>query len=239
MSNFFQNALTDLKGLEEELLGPDYPYYKMIKSPSELGMSDSGDAIANNIGGLVAYTEVLVTGRGKASRTGKPLGEKFFLKTGAKCKDKKTGEKVNRSLYINTIPDGSIPFISSGVGAQFTSFEGLVPGTLSDLSRINPLAIFQAFMLGNEPECQAITMPTVDNNNIESTETAYVLTNDLQNMPACWFPSRKNPITNEQCREAFTNLTTQKERKDFLTHIYLSAVSLLGLYIFLKLWLKK
>jgi hypothetical protein len=94
-------------------------------------------------------------------------------------------------------------------------------------------------MLGTEPECQAVTMPTVDNNNIESTQTAYVLTNDLQNMSPCWFPSKKNPITNEQCREAFTNLNNKKEKKDFLEHVYVSAVTLLAFYIFLKLWLKK
>jgi hypothetical protein len=237
MSNFFQNALTNIKGLENELLGPDYPYYKMIKTPSEIGMSDDGNAIAKNIGGLIAYSQVLVSGKSKASKTGEPLGTKFFLKTGAKCKDKKTGEKVTRSIYINSIPDGSIPFISSGLGTNFTSFRGLVPGTLSDLSRINPLEIFQSFMLGTEPECQAINMPTVNNNNVTSNETAYVLTNDIKNMSACWFPNKKNPITNEQCREAFSLI--QPKKNDFLTHAYLSSISLLCLYIFLKIWLRK
>ena len=31
MSNFFQQAQTNVKGLEEELLGPDYQYFKFIK----------------------------------------------------------------------------------------------------------------------------------------------------------------------------------------------------------------
>ena len=64
MSNFFSDALNDLSSLEEEILGPDYPYYKYVKSPSDMGMSASGSKIATNIGGLIAYTEVLVTGTG-------------------------------------------------------------------------------------------------------------------------------------------------------------------------------
>ena len=42
MSNLFQEVLTDARGVEERLLGPTYPYYKNIKTPSEIGMSDKG-----------------------------------------------------------------------------------------------------------------------------------------------------------------------------------------------------
>ena len=35
---------------------------------------------SKNIAGLFAYTKVLSTGQGKASATGGPLGNKFFLK---------------------------------------------------------------------------------------------------------------------------------------------------------------
>ena len=108
-TNYFKQALNDLDGLEKKLLGPNYAYYNQIKNPAELGMSTKGDAISNNLAGLVAYTEVLVTGEGNASKPGGPLGDKFFLKTGAKCKDKETGEQVTRSLYFNNVPDGSIP----------------------------------------------------------------------------------------------------------------------------------
>jgi hypothetical protein len=291
-SSFFDKSLNDLKGLEEELLGPDYPYHKMIKSPSELGMSGDGGSIGNNISGLIAYSDLLVSGQSKASVTGRPLGEKFFLKTGAKCKDKQTNQSVPRSLYFNTIPDGSIPFISSGLGKQFTSFEGLIPGTMSDMSRINPLGIFQAFMLGNQPECQALTMPVVDNQNVEKTETAYVLTSDIRNIPPCWFKDGRNPVTNETCKEAFTTLNSKHSstdtnsntyathpeyhhhplspehhkhylsvyptalettspikshkleeqldtREQRLLHLYYSSLGILGLYIFMKLWMKQ
>ena len=37
--NFFEKALNDVDSLENDLLGPDYAYYKQINSPSEMGMS--------------------------------------------------------------------------------------------------------------------------------------------------------------------------------------------------------
>ena len=235
MSNFFEKALDDLDSLEEEILGPDYPYYKYIKSPSQMGMSSSGGDIATDIGGLIAYTEVLVTGQGKASATGKPLGDKFFLKTGATCKDKASGESVTRSLYVNNVPDGSIPFISSMTGASFTDFEGLVPGTLSDMNNLNPLGIFQAFMLGTNPDCQALTMPTIDENNVHGTETAYVVTSDIQNMNACWFSNGKNPVTGDKCKEAFSTIAPSgKMPSDPMSRIYLASLGLLGLFIVMK-----
>ena len=42
MSNIFQEVLNDAEGVQNELLGPTYPYYKNIKSPSQIGMSSKG-----------------------------------------------------------------------------------------------------------------------------------------------------------------------------------------------------
>ena len=149
MSNFFEEVLADANEVEERLLGPSYPYWDNIKTPSQLGMSSKGTipTIAKDIRGLINYVELLVTGQSRASKTGKPLGNKFFLKTGATCKDKKSGEIVDRYMYINNVPNGSIPFISSGMNMNFKEFKGLVPGTMSNLADINPMTIFQAFMM--------------------------------------------------------------------------------------------
>ena len=72
MSNLFEDVLKDAQKVEEKLLGPSYPYYKNIKLPSEIGMSDKGTikALGKNIDGLIQYVEVLVTGKSKASTTG-------------------------------------------------------------------------------------------------------------------------------------------------------------------------
>lgn len=215
MSNFFKDVMDDLSGLEEQILGPNYKYYKFIKTPKEIGMSSDGNlgAIANNIKGLIAYTELLVSGGGAASMTGKPLGNKFFLRTGAQCTDKETGNLTNRYIYINNVPDGEIPFISSGMGVNFTEFEGLLPGTMSNIAQINPLGVFQAFMLGSEPECQALNMETIDVNNNISRETHHVLTSDIKNMNSCWFTNKVNPVTGVPCREAFQNRYDNKKEK--------------------------
>ena len=217
-SNFFSDIMADMKGMEQSLLGPDYLYWKRILKPSDMGMSDDGNfsALANNIGGLINYVEVLVTGKG-GSTTGGPLGDKFFLKTGGQCTDVASNNLVDRHIYVNNIPNGNIPFISSGLGGtNFTEFEGLIPGTLGDLGKLNPLGIFKSFMMGQNPPCMSITLNTVtpvtdanfddtgrDNNG---TETKYVAVADVKNMDPCTFPSKTNPADPTQtCSETFIN----------------------------------
>ena len=218
-SNFFKDVLGDLDNVEQELLGPDYQYFKQIKTPGELGVTSDGglDNLAGDISALIAYVELLVSGGGDASATGKPLGNKFFLKTGAKCKvvsgDATNGTVVDRYVYVNNVPDGNIPFISSGLGGvQFTEFEGLIPGTMSDAAALNPFSLFQAFQLGSTPDCQSVTLETIDANNSVSSATNYVATADIKNMPAAWFPNNTNPITGATEREAFTQRHHRRTR---------------------------
>ncbi|NDE11725.1 MAG: hypothetical protein EBZ95_14380, partial [Chitinophagia bacterium] len=66
MSTIFQKVLSNASDVEKNLLGPDYPYWKNIKNPSAIGMSDEGSlaAMSRDINGLVQYVEVLVTGGG-------------------------------------------------------------------------------------------------------------------------------------------------------------------------------
>ena len=211
MSNFFQDVMGNLDNVQQELLGPDYQYFKNIKTPSELGVSSSGglDSLSENIKALIAYTEVLVSGGGNASATGKPLGNKFFLKTAAKCKvsssDATNGNIVDRYVYVNNVPDGNIPFISSGLGGvTFSNMSGLIPGTMTNAAALNPFSLFQSFQLGSTPDCQSITLQTIDANNAVSSATNYVAMVDIKNMPASWFPNKTNPITRTVSREAFT-----------------------------------
>ena len=238
MSNFFSQASTDLSGLEAKLLGPDYKYFNFINTPTQMGMSAEGSmsAIENDIAGLIAYVQLLVEGGGEASQVSGPLGDKFFLETGAKCKDAESNSLVTRSLYINNVPDGSIPFISSGMGVNFTAFEGLIPGVMGNLANLNPMKIFQAFMVGSEPPCQSITMETIDSNNNKSQQSGYVINADIAGMDPSWFPGGVNPITNATRREAFSKA---KFPNDPFVKIYYCMIGLLLLYIFLKMFRKK
>jgi hypothetical protein len=200
--------LNQISNIEEKYLGPTYPYYKYIKTPKEIGISDKGTLpqLGRDIRGLINYVEVLITGKSKASATGKPLGNKFFLQTGGKCMDVKSNKSVDRYIYINNIPQGNIPIISSGLGVNFSEFKGLIPGTISNLNVLNPYYMVRAFLSESKPKCQKLTMETIDINNKKSTETHYVTLLDITSMDPCYFKNKINPITNNKCRETLRNL---------------------------------
>lgn len=254
-SNQLDKSQSNLGGLQDDLLGPDYNYSAQIRSPPELGMSSNGnfDALANDIGGLIKYVKVLVTGTGSGSRTGRPLGTKFFLPTMMQCTDKATGNGVTRSIYINNVPDGSIPFISDiGNGMTFNDFRGLVPGLASNLAQINPLQILQAFTSGSSPTCQAITMETINANNVRSSATAYVTNTDIRMMRDSWFTYGGKPDTSEPENENFTTIEAEsslinekgtpvnysKMPNDVFIRLYYISLGLIGLYIFLRIMLR-
>ena len=256
--------MTNPKG-DTSFLGPSYDYWKSVKQPSEMGMSAgfSLSTLANNVDGLLSYVEVLVTGGGNASVTGKPLGNKFFLKTTGKCSQtnieqwrkerkededwensyqdvidresnkaitedeatklknalteqkKKRDEKrqkekkiVDRWIYVNNIPDGSIPFIASGAdGNTFNDLRGLIPGAMGNLGALNPVPLFNAFTDGTYPDCAQITLQTVDKNNNKNSENRHLALMDMVEMNPCSFPNKVNPASGIRCRgEGFNGL---------------------------------
>jgi hypothetical protein len=227
---------------------PEYKYYNFIKSPSDMGMGSDGSwgTLSNDVAGLISYVKILVSGRSPASTTGGPLGNKYFLNTNQKCTGP-NNESVDRYIYINNVPDGSIPFISQGINTNFSEFKGLVPGMISDMGRINPAEIFTAFTNTSTPKCQAIQMQTIDSNNNIGTETHYVATEDIKYMSPCWFPSRRNPITGESCREGFTskgleyedeelnNIIIDKSKipEDKLVRLFYYSLGGIGVYVLL------
>jgi hypothetical protein len=243
MANLFDEVLHNAKAVEEEFIGPDYPYYKYIRTPAELGMSADGNLtqLGKDIDGLVNYVDLLVSGKGSASTTGGPLGNKFFLKTGGKCKDKATGKDVDRYIYINNVPAGNIPFISSGMGVNFSEFKGLIPGTISNLNAFNPMELFQSFLSGPTPDCRELQMETIDIYNNKSTESHFVTLIDIGNMDPCVFSNKTNPENGNQCKETFSNMnntsldnrqyTCYKIPKDPITQLYFASLGVLGVYV--------
>lgn len=243
MSNLFEDIMKNADEVQDRLLGPTYPYYKNIKMPADIGMSDKGSisALGKDINGLIAYVEVLVSGKSKASATGGPLGNKFFLKTGGKCVDTVSGEQVDRYIYINNVPQGNIPFISSGVGVNFKDFKGLIPGTMGNLNVLNPFRIMQAFLSGGTPDCQEITMQTIDVNNNKSSETHFVTLTDIKNTDPCTFDDKKNPVTGIKCKETFQSQTPVAKYAspvlpdDPLDQVYFLGLLSLGVFIMYRL----
>jgi hypothetical protein len=246
-SNLFEEVLKDAGAVEQRLLGPTYPYYKNIKTPKQLGMSDTGtlSQMATDINGLIQYVEVLVTGNSQASATGGPLGNKFFLQTGAKCAavDKCTTDStgnsscqsVDRYIYIDNVPVGNIPFISSGLGVDFSEFKGLIPGAMGNLNVLNPFAIMRAFASGSTPPCQQLTMQTIDVNNNQSTETQYVTLADIGNMDPCTFSNGFNPVTKASCQETFQTGVGKDASPvmsdDPIDQLYFASLAIVGIFI--------
>lgn len=246
MSNIFQEVLTDAKGVEERLLGPTYPYYKNIKTPSQIGMSDKGtiQQMTKDVEGLIEYVELLVTGDSKASATGGPLGNQFFLQTGGKCvaidscsdpNNSSTCQQVDRYIYVNNVPEGNIPFISSGMGVNFSEFKGLIPGAMGNLNALNPFAILRAFLAGSTPPCQQITMQTITTENAKSSETHYVTLADISSMDPCSFPNKKNPVSGQNCKESFNTKDAVTMPDDSLAQLYFASLGVLGLFILYRL----
>ena len=216
-----------------------YPYSKNIRPPKSLYMGTSGSLpqLGRNLDGLVDYVEVLITGKG-ASATGRPLGNKYFMKTGAKCKDEKTKKDVPRYLYINNVPEGGIPMMPSVMGIEMKSFRGLIPGAISNMEALNPMAIMSAFTTGSTPACQAITMETIDTNNRTGSDTQFVANADIKDINPCSWGSRgTNPVTGEKCSEGFIdNIQLHPNIQvampnDVMAQIYFVCLGLLIIYM--------
>lgn len=254
-----------------------------------MGMSPgfSLGALANNVDGLLSYVEVLISGTGKASVTGKPLGNKFFLKTTGKCSEtttakwkkerdedaawekayeevgNKEGAKqitedeaaklknalneqkkereearakdkkiVDRWIYVNNIPDGSIPFIASGAdGRTFNDLRGLIPGALGNLGALSPVQLFNGFTAGTYPDCAEISLETVDNDNVRRSEKRHVALVEMVVMNPCQFPGKTNPASGKSCqnRDGFNAMGAQKyENKEKNTDIYTQQYSIVS-----------
>jgi hypothetical protein len=239
------NDVSD-QGHKTPFLGEDYDYASYVFAPEAIGMSGEGtmDTLSNDIAGVISYMTLLVEGGGRASKIGGPLGNKYFIETSAKCQDIVSGEKVKRSIYINNIPDGTMPFISSGPnGVAFASFKGLIPGVLTKVGQMSPGNIMNSFTAGTSPKCQSVTMETRDKNNIPGTATGYITKTDLLSMPKSWFPNGTHPYPNGG--DGFTTL--HKDGKwsggaipnTTAVKTYLAALGLLGLFIFLRMFQKK
>lgn len=238
MSDFFSEIKKDASAVEKKLLGPTYPYYANIKNPADMGLSTRGtlSQAAKNVGGLISYTEVLVTGPSKANKSRGPLGNKFFLNTGGKCKDKVSGNSVDRYVYINNVPTGNIPFVSDLGMGNMKSMQGLIPGSMTNLNALNPFKIMGAFFTGTNPECQEITMETIDASNNKGTESKYVATADIKDLDPCIFDDNRNPATGKKCTEFYTNYNNLEDNRfkipnDPIVHLYFASIGALLLFI--------
>ena len=132
----------------EGLLGPDYSYADELKTPTELGINRGGSftQIMRAVGGVNYYADAIgfgkSTGLAKSQNMlQKPLGLRYFIKTGAKCSN---GEDMYE--YVDTMPPG----LKGRVGEEIqktlgVEFRGLAPGIVSDaVEALNPMPMYNS-----------------------------------------------------------------------------------------------
>tara|TARA_B100000035_G_C21007774_1_gene558126 strand:- start:543 stop:1376 length:834 start_codon:yes stop_codon:yes gene_type:complete len=275
MSNVFKDIQKGAGNVQKSLLGPDYNYAKAIKPPGEIGMSSRGtmSALAWNIVGINDYVNVLVSGDSKAQRNGgsQPLGQRFYLKTAGKCcsnpvlddegNQKECKKKQDRYMFINNVPTGNVPFISDATGRNFPTLRGLVPGTMENIGKINPLEMISGFMQGAYPKCRKLNIKS--NSSTGPKSGVYVADSDIANLNGCLWNSNgkprsiwsrdtsgKNPVSGEVtggCAEGFQmmnkklsskNYSEFKEKKNLLNNLYNLGFSTFLIYLMYHLIVK-
>jgi hypothetical protein len=240
-----------------------YSYVNFIKTPSEMKISDKGtiETLKRDVEGLAEYAKLLIEGTSGASKAPNkgPLGNKFFVKTMGKCNDintmDPTKKEKDRYLYINNVPLGNIPMLSSESGTNYKDFRGLIPGMMMNMDVLNPSNIAAAFSSTGTPDCQEITMQTINSKNTVSSETNYVTISDISNLDPCLFTPDKqkkriNPVTKEQCKEGFSTIENSESvadssssihdailhdiKTDYIAQTFVVSVSLFGIFLFYK-----
>ena len=220
--DFFNKAAENTVQLEKQIMPQPYKYYKFIKTPKEMGMSTKGGMkdLQDNVAALVSYGEVLISGKGAATDAESPLGNKYFIKTGGQCKSS-DGGIVDRYAYIDNVPKGNIP-MSESAHIKYNEFTGLIPGMMQDIEDINTAKLFRGFMEEEHPKCLPLTLPVIDGDNKETSDTHYISEADIREMNPCSFPNKTNPITGVKCvvPDVPPNLSDQiLERTEYGGHI--------------------
>ena len=178
----------------------NYNYADRIKTPTELGMGDRGTMkqLTYNVAGMIDYINILVTGKSNASReNGGPLGDAYFIPSGAKCTDS-SGISHPRHLYINNIPSKSLPFITGKTNLPMGEFKGLVPGIIDDIASLDPSNLINSFGNTEPPKCSKKTFLIKDNNGNNYKETRYITDEDSKYYQEVNNKLKCNPNTQKQ-----------------------------------------
>jgi hypothetical protein len=150
------------------LLGPKYSYADELKTPSQIGVKQSGSVggVLDAIAGVNYYVDTI--GFGHATQFAKkrgmrqtPLGVRFFVDTGIKCSN---GQPMHE--YIDTIPKP----LGGKIGREIqrslgVPFQGLAPGIVQDATQaLNPVPLFRAATGSGYAKCKKVTLPVGDFN---------------------------------------------------------------------------
>ena len=213
-----------------------------------------------------------------------PIGDRYLVNTGGQCKpviasvncqmngtceprgpevgtDVETADGkikvVPRSMVIDNIPEYDVP-IPPSIAAEaggVKRFDGIVPGILSDVMKLNPMGIMTSFLLPGYPDCIETRINSVTGKGANAyrlvPQTGFIITSEAQSLNPCIFTDNINPLTGERCPggevEGFSNINSKKFNEpkkivmpnDKAVKLYMILISLLGSYLLYKLLFKK
>lgn len=144
---------------------PNYSYTDELKGPAELGIRRDGSfrQISNALAGVNYYVDALgfaepttyTKFKGGAFTDQKPLGIRYFAKTGTTCSN-----GASMYEYIDTIPKGRVfgeRIVRELNNMGLPRLRGLAPGIVEDgLGAMNPVPLYKA-ATGGYPKCKKQT----------------------------------------------------------------------------------
>ncbi len=242
-----------------DFTGIDFNYRKAINSPPEMGMGTEGDKfidgngnLGSNFTNVLKYTGALFVNNSAIKSGG--LGNRYFIETNKVCKnlDQTTDGSKNRFVLLDNrgySKAGIIPSLMNNVSKlnPVTITKALIPE--------NPLS--------SENDCVEVKVieKLQDNNyNLQDyKEEIYMTKKNIRDVNPCFFDDNKigdsttakyqNPVTGikgRNCGETFSSMNPPIEEEiveennyskmpdDKLSQLYLSTITILGLYVVLK-----
>ena len=178
-----ENANTEDKSTTlSDYIGESYDYVGNINGPTDLGMGIN-ETMTKNVEGIYQYVSLLSDGVSRASDKtingskpyGLPLGNKQFLSTFAKCIDVDTGAEVDRYMYMNNVPSGTI----AGVNIEMY---GLITGLIENVGGIVPGGLVKELAYGDDVPCKKVKLEVIDGDNIVDEEEHHVALAELQQL---------------------------------------------------------
>ena len=244
-----------------DFTGINFNYVKAMNTPREMGMGDEGDKfidgngnLGSNFTNVLKYTGALFANNSAIKSGG--LGNRYFIETNKACKNlDQTDISSNRHVLLDNrgySKVGIIPSLMNNVSKlnPNTIRKALIPeDPLSsydnDCVKVNVIEKLQ-----NEGK----------NYNLQDyMEEIYMTKKNIRDVNPCFFGDNKiddsttakyqNPVTGTKgrnCRDTFSSMNPPIEEEiveennyskmpdDKLSQLYLSTITILGLYVVLK-----
>ena len=174
------------------------------------------------------------------------LGNRYFYETSIKCNNKRSSRRrwkkgvngsYNRSILIDNRPKLN----------KFGKPTGLLNSMLTSIKDLIPMNFTNEYNRGTENDCRQVNvLEKIQNDDgyipLETRKTVYMTPNDIRDVHPCFFTNKKNPITKKQgnrCAERFTTIAESENYSqmpdDKLIQLYLTTITILGMYVVLKL----